>query len=167
MAKKFQYNPIIANYALLNKSYNKLKTKGSLLLNSFRNYLEDDDVKSLLGVSDHRFESFIIEVFDLRFFVRIEIDLNVEDNQINTGRIATYYINYESELERTRLQFKYDGEGKIYWINNESVRPDFMDMEDFTVEYIRLLIEHIQTQKYLTIPNASYEGEKEKGWRNW
>jgi hypothetical protein len=167
MSKKFQYNPVISSYALLNKSYNKLKTKGSLLLNNFRNFLEDDDVKSLLSVSDHRFESFILEIFDLRFFVRIEIDLDAQDNEFKSGRIATYFINYDSELERTKLMFRYDEDSKLYWINNETVRPDFMDMEDFTVEYIRMLIEHIHSCKYTTIPNSTYEGEKEKGWRNW
>lgn len=167
MPKKFQYNPIIGNYALLNKSYNKLKTKGSLLLNNFRSYLEDDDIKSLLSVSDHHFESFIIEIFDLRFFVRLEIDLKAEDNSFKFGKIATYYINYEGELERTKMVFKYDEEAQLFWINNETVRPDFMDLEDFTIEYIRLLMEHILTHKYMTIPNSSYEGEKERNWKTW
>ena len=167
MSKKFQYNPVIGNYTLLNKSYNKLKTKGSLLLNNFRDFLEDDDIKALLSVSEHHFESFIIEVFDLRFFVRLEIDLLADENTFKNGRMATYFINYEGELERTKLMFKYDEEGKIYWINNDSIRPDFMDMEDFTIEYIRLLMEHILNQKYTTIPNSSYEGEKERGWKTW
>lgn len=163
MSKKFLYNPIIGSYEVLNKSYNRVKSQGHFLLTNFREYLQDDDIKLLLHVKDSRFESFRIEIFDLEFLVRIEINVVPEFNAFKKGLIVVYLIeknwNGQESLKPINLWFKFDEDGRIFFPTNEGIIPDYKEMGTFVPDFLKILIDHIITSNYTTVPNATYEGE--------
>ncbi len=163
MSKKFLYNPVIGSYEVLNKSYNRLKSQGHFLLTNFREHLQDDDVKLLLQIREAHFESFRIEIFDLEFLVRIEINLLPEFNAFKKGIIILYLVEKswsgEETIKPINLWFRFDEDGRIFFPTNDGIIPDYKEMATFVPDFLKILIDHITTSNYTTIPNSTYEGE--------
>ncbi len=156
MSKKILFDPIPSRFALLNKSYNNLKRTGHETLFQFKEYLEDDNIRELFHVKEAEFESLKIEIFDLSFLIRLEIELAPSYNSFQYGMFKTYRVS-EKGLEDISIEFLYNQKGQIFDKENSTVSPDYIGILDFVLHFINRLFKHITTNKYITIPNSSYE----------
>jgi hypothetical protein len=156
MSKKILFDPIPSGFALLNKSYNSLKAKGDDTLSQIKDYLEDDNIRVLFHVKDHGFGFIKIEVFDLTFIVRMEIELTPEYNSFKKGFYKTYLIT-EDKMQDVGISYMFDHEGKLYNFENKGFSPDYIGSLDFVLHFIGRLFRHITTNQYTTVPNSTFE----------
>lgn len=157
MPKKILFDPIPSSFALLNKSYNSLKSKGHETLHLFKEYLEDDNIKELFHVTESQFEFIKIEIFDLNFIVRMEIELAPEYNSFQKGMFKTYFCR-DNQLEDIGICYQFNQTGQIFNSENTGFSPDYIGILDFVLHFINRLFKHITNTKYITVPNSTYEG---------